>query len=200
MRPRREDADIVRMNPSPPLPPASPVSSPTPRRRAPFRQRPLRATLGFLFRLLCAVVILLDELVRPLYRPLIARIAALRIMHAFERWIAARSVWTILVLLAVPYVTIEPLKFVALIWIADGWAKGGTALLLFAYLVSFVLIERIFAAGRPKLMTLRWMAWIIDTANSVRARLVAALRLDLFRARLRRTATVLRRRLARLLR
>lgn len=170
------------------------------RRRANFRERPVRWTLGFLFRLLCAPLILLDELVRPLYRPLIARLAALKIMHAFERWIAARSVWTILVLLIVPYATIEPLKFVALLWIAGGWPKAGTVLFLVAYLLSFVVIERIYSAGRAKLMTLPWMAWVILTLATLRDRVVAALRLDRLKASLRRTARDLRRRLALLLR
>ncbi|WP_018388333.1 hypothetical protein [Ancylobacter sp. FA202] len=194
-----------------PAPPPAPVDAsieapigphPRPRtaRRARFRERPVRWTLGFLFRLLCAPLILLDELVRPLYRPLIARLAALKIMHAFERWIAARSVWTILVLLAVPYATIEPLKFVALLWIAGGWPKAGTALFLIAYLLSFVIIERIYSAGRAKLMTLPWMAWVILTLATLRDRVVAALRLDRLKASLRRAARDLRRRLALLFR
>lgn len=181
-----------------------PMIPPTPpsRRRPPpsFRQRPVRRTLGLAFRLVCALVIILDELARPIYRPLLARLAAWKVMRAFERWIAARSVWTILALLLIPYATVEPLKFVGLLWIANGWAKGGTALLLFAYLVSFVLIERIFTAGRPKLMTLPWIAFIIDTANTVHARLTALLRLDEVKARLRRMVGRLRRRIAVLLR
>ncbi|MFD2032684.1 hypothetical protein ACFSKM_25050 [Ancylobacter dichloromethanicus] len=108
----------------------SPAAAPAPERprqtsaRHTFRQRPLRASLGFLFRLVCALLILLDELARPVYRPLVARIAALRVVHAFERWVAARSVWTILALLVIPYATVEPLKFVGLIWIAGGWEKA----------------------------------------------------------------------------
>lgn len=196
------------MEPAPPRAPLVPAAPPPggegprsrPRRRARFRERPVRVALGFLFRLICAPLILLDELVRPLYRPLIARLAALKIMHAFERWIAARSVWTILVLLAVPYATIEPLKFVALVWIAGGWPKAGTVLFLLAYLLSFVIIERIYSAGRAKLMTLPWMAWVILTLATLRDRVVAALRLDRLKASLRRTARDLRRRLALLIR
>ncbi|WP_428032109.1 hypothetical protein [Ancylobacter sp.] len=185
---------------SPPRPVPPPAPRPAVRRRRSFRERPLRTCLGLLFRLVFTPLILLDELVRPLYRPLIARIAALRIMHAFERWIAARSVWTILVLLFIPYVTIEPLKIVALVWVADGWPRRGTLLLVVAYLVSFVVIERIYSAGRPKLMTLPWMAWVILTLTSVRDRVVAALHLDRLKVRLRRLVRDVRRRLALLFR
>lgn len=185
----------------PPVPPAAPPSLPPSRPAragAVRRASPLWRILGFLFRLLCTPLILLDELVRPLYRPLIARLAALRIMHAFERWIAARSVTTILVLLVVPYVTIEPLKIVALVWIADGWARAGTVLFLLAYLVSFVIIERIYSAGRTKLMTVPWMAWVIVTLTNLRDRVVTALRLDRLKIALRRRVREVRRSLARL--
>ncbi|UOK72409.1 hypothetical protein [Ancylobacter polymorphus] len=185
----------------PPVPSPTPPSLPPSRRvraRAARRASPLWRVLGFLFRLLCTPLILLDELVRPLYRPLIARLAALRIMHAFERWIAARSVTTILVLLVVPYVTIEPLKIVALVWIADGWARAGTVLFLLAYLVSFVIIERIYSAGRAKLMTVPWMAWVIVTLTNLRDRVVTALRLDRLKQALRRRVREVRRGLERL--
>lgn len=185
----------------PPVPPAAP-SSPPPRRSArdsaARRTPPLLRALGILFRLLCTPLILLDELVRPLYRPLIARLAALRIMHTFEHWIAARSVTTILVLLVIAYVTIEPLKLVALVWIADGWPKAGSVLFLLAYLISFVIIERIYSAGRSKLMTVPWMAWVIVTLTTLRDRVVAALRLDRLKTALRRRVREVRRSLARL--
>ncbi|TSJ64053.1 hypothetical protein FO470_01775 [Starkeya sp. 3C] len=164
------------------------------------RRHPLRVALGFVFRALCAVVIILDELVRPIYRPLIARIAALRIMHSFERWVGGLHPLVILVLLAIPYAIVEPLKFVGLLWIANGAGRSGTVLFLAAHLVSFVLIERIFSAGRSKLMTIGWMAWVIDTANAVRRRITLALHLDEMKESLRRMAHRLRLRLRALLR
>jgi len=145
------------------------------------RRNPFRAALRFAFRLLCALVILLDELVRPLYRPLIRRIAALRLMQLFEHWVGGLPAYAVLVLLVVPYAVVEPLKFVALVWIAGGSVRGGTVLFVVAHLVSFVLIERIFSAGRTKLMTIAWMAWLIETAASVRRSVVAWLGLDGFR-------------------
>lgn len=175
----------------------TPAPLPLPR---PHRRHPLRLALGFAFRLACALVIILDELVRPIYRPLIARIASLRVMQAFEHWVGGLAAWAVLALLAIPYAIVEPLKFVGLIWIANGAERRGTALFLFAHLVSFVLIERIFSAGRAKLMSIAWMAWAIDTANAVRLRIVTALRLDAIKQRIRRFAFRLRRRLRALLR
>ncbi|MFG1349947.1 hypothetical protein [Xanthobacter autotrophicus] len=148
-------------------------------------RNPVTATLRTVFRVVCGVVIVLDELVRPLYRPLIRRIAALHLMQAFEAWIGRRSPYAVLVLIGVPYVVVEPLKFLALIGIANGHGRMGTLVFLLANLVSFVLIERIFTAGRGQLMTLRPMAWLIETAGAVRASVVGWLRLAELKARLR---------------
>lgn len=143
-----------------------------------------RAGLG-VFRLLAALVILLDEAVRPLYRPLLRRLAALGLMRRFERWVGARGQLTVLALLIIPYAVVEPLKFIALLWIADGAVRTGTATFILAHLVSFVLIERIFTAGKRQLMSISWMAWIITTAQQVRDSLVARLGLDRLKHRLR---------------
>ncbi|MFG1330952.1 hypothetical protein V5F41_06815 [Xanthobacter autotrophicus] len=155
---------------------------PPPRRAS---RNPLPAALRTAFRIVCGAVILLDELVRPLYRPLIRRIAELRLMRAFEGWIARRSPYLVLVLIGVPYIVVEPLKFLALIGIANGHAKVGAVAFLLANLVSFVLIERIFTAGKAQLMTLRPMAWLITTAGAVRASVVSWLHLAELKARLR---------------
>lgn len=159
-----------------------PASLPPPRRP---RRHPLLAPLRLAFRGVCALVILLDDLVRPLYAPLVRRIAALRLVRLFEAWVGGLSPYWVLVLIGVPYVVVEPLKFLALLQIADGRVKTGTFVFLLANLVSFVLIERIFSAGRARLMTLRPMAWLIETVASVRRSLSAYLRIDALRARVR---------------
>ncbi|MGA0563515.1 hypothetical protein ACO2RV_13810 [Ancylobacter sp. VNQ12] len=144
----------------------------------------LLAGLGLIFRLACALVIILDELVRPLYRPLIDRLAALAPMRALERWIGARTPLVVLTLLIIPYAIVEPLKFVGLLWIADGHVRTGGTVFVLAHLVSFILIERIFTAGKPQLMTIGWMRWVIETASAVRDAVVARLRLHIFKRRL----------------
>ncbi len=154
----------------------------TPPRRP---SNPLLAALRLAFRFVCSVVILLDELVRPLYRPLLQRLADLRLMQALEVWVAAQPPYLVLLLIGLPYVVVEPLKFLSLAVAAHGHVKTGTLAFLVANLVSFVLIERVFSAGKPQLMTLRPMAWLITTAASVRASLVARLRLAELRMRLR---------------
>lgn len=158
------------------------ADSPVSRRPA---RNPLITVLRLAFRLVCAVVIVLDELVRPLYRPLLDRLAALKLVQAFERWVGGLPAYAVLVLIAVPYGVVEPLKFLALLHIANGHVRMGTFLFLLAHLVSFVLIERVFTAGKAKLMTVRWMAYVIETAASVHRAVAEWLNLSALKLRAR---------------
>ncbi|MFG1201694.1 hypothetical protein V5F29_04795 [Xanthobacter aminoxidans] len=152
----------------------------------PSRPRnPLRVALRFAFRVVVGIVILLDELVRPLYRPLLDWLAALKLVQRFEAWVGGLPAYAVLVLIAVPYGVVEPLKFLALIHIANGHVRTGTFLFLLAHLVSFVLIERIFTAGKAQLMTVRWMAYVIETAASVHRSVSEWLRLAELKRRAR---------------
>lgn len=118
--------------------------------------------------LILTVFILLDEMARPIYRPLIGWVASWQLTHLFERWVAARQRFTILALLAVPFAIVEPLKLIALIWIGKGFVTTGVVTLAFAHLVSFVVIERIYSAGRDKLLTFGWLAYVMGLVTAVR--------------------------------
>ncbi|MFG1477662.1 hypothetical protein V5F53_03250 [Xanthobacter sp. V4C-4] len=149
------------------------------------RRNPLVTALRAVFRVVLAILIIVDELVRPLYTPLQRWIAALALVQRFERWVASLPPLAILALIGVPYAVVEPVKFVALLRIADGHVKMGSLVLLLAYLVSFVLIERVYTAGRPQLMTLPAAAWVIRLSAAVREKLSIWLRLPELRARAR---------------
>jgi len=138
------------------------------------------------------VFIILDEIARPLYRPLLRWVASLRLMHRMERWVAARHRLTILVLLAIPFITVEPLKIVGLLWIGRGAFVSGVVLLGVAYLAGFVIVERIYSAGKPKLLTFGWFAWMMGLLVALRTALVERVR----RTALWRAATRMRARVA----
>jgi len=63
-----------------------------------------------------------------------------------------------LLLLAVPTSIVEPLKLVAVAIVGEGHWVTGTLVILAAYAASLLLIERLFAIVKPKLMTLGWFA------------------------------------------
>lgn len=131
------------------------------------------------FEVLLVPLILLDELARPFYRPFLRWVASWRIVHRAECWIAARNRLFILVILAIPFAIAEPLKAVGVVVIARGHFRTGALIMVFAYLMSFVVVERIYHAGRAKLLTYPWFAWAIGLMVQVR---------DYMLERVRRTA------------
>jgi hypothetical protein len=139
----------------------------TPERRQSLALRialsPIRAVI--------AVLVICDELARPLYRPVIRWFAGLALVHRMETAIATLPPYAVLLVLAVPIVAVEPLKIIGVVWMGTGRFLPGLLMLAFAYGASFLVIERIYEAGRDKLFQIRWFAvvmgyviWVRDTA------------------------------------
>jgi len=131
---------------------------------------PLARILFAILRALLTVVIVVDEIARPLYRPLIDWVASLRIVARMEAVIARQSRLAILGLLAVPVAIAEPLKLLGLWMMADGRFRTGLVVFAFAHLVSFLLVERIYHAGREKLLTYGWLNWLMTLLDRLRRR------------------------------
>lgn len=130
--------------------------------------------LMWLFEIFAAIILMVDAVARPLYRPLLNWFASLTVMHRFEAWIATLPRFLILVFFAVPFIVAEPLKVFAVYLIAIGMVVSGIVLMALAYLVSFLIVERIYHAGRDKLLTYAWFKWGIDRVVFVRNLLLAA--------------------------
>jgi hypothetical protein len=129
----------------------------------------LKRLLLIPLQIVVGLIVVVDELARPLYRPLIRRFAELHMVEAAERTVAGLPRFLILVLLLVPLAIAEPLKIYGLFEIGDGHLIRGLVILALAYLASFLLIERIYDAGKPKLMTIGWFAWLIEMIAWIRA-------------------------------
>src|ERR1019366_9849456 len=63
-----------------------------------------------------------------------------------------------LLLLAVPVLLVEPFKFVAVFVAGKGHWFTATGMIIGAYAISLVLVERLFRAVKPKLLMLEWFA------------------------------------------
>ncbi|WP_246689658.1 hypothetical protein [Methylobacterium sp. WL116] len=120
--------------------------------------------------------LVVEALARPAYQPLLRRVSQLAILQRLERWVATKPRWLILLILAVPFFGVEPLKVLGLVWIGEGLFLRGLGLLAFAYGASFVLVERIYQAGRDKLRSYRWLARCIDVVVAIRDAVLASLR------------------------
>jgi hypothetical protein len=79
-------------------------------------------------------------------------------MTVLRRAIQKLGPYQSLALLLVPVTLVEPLKLVALVVAGEGHWLTGTAMIVGAYAVSLLFVERLFRVVKPKLMTLSWFA------------------------------------------
>lgn len=134
------------------------------------RRRPAWQLLLAPLRLVIAVLVIISEVARPLYRPFVKWFSSLSIVVHFSELVGSLPRAVILVLFVVPLAVAEPLKIYALFVIAKGHVISGLAIIASAYLMSFLLVERLFHAGREKLLTYGWLKWIMDRVETVRNR------------------------------
>jgi hypothetical protein len=117
----------------------------------------IRMILIFPIRALIVLALVLDGIFRPLYRPIIRAISRLTFIRKLESRIGGLPRLAILLLLAVPFA------------IAEGTVKTGVAVTVLAHLATFLIVERIYHAGREKLLTYAWFAWIMRYVRFARS-------------------------------
>ncbi|RDJ25108.1 hypothetical protein DWF00_18080 [Bosea caraganae] len=136
----------------------------------------LRRALMLVLQGVLSVLILIDEVVRPLYRPIAGWVSQRRLVAQAEAFIARQPRLAILALLAIPFAIAEPLKLVGLVLIAREQVGLGATVLVLAHLASFLIVERIYHAGREKLLTYRWLNWIMTLLDGLRSQMLAWLK------------------------
>ena len=77
----------------------------------------------------------------------------------WRRAIARLGPYQSLALLAVPLCVVEPAKLVAVAIAGKGHWITGTGMIVAAYAVSILVVERLFLIVKPKLLTLVWFRW-----------------------------------------
>lgn len=127
----------------------------------------------WVFHALVAIILVADAVAKPIYKPVIAWAANLKIMAALEAQIQRMPRFAVLLLFAVPFAIAEPLKLYALVLMASGYFIFGLVLLVLSYLVTFILVERIYHAGRDKLLTYGWFSWCMSHISYVREKAIA---------------------------
>ena len=132
------------------------------------RRRSVWQFLLLPLRIVIAVLVIISEVARPLYRPFVDWFSSLSIVVHFGEFVGSLPRAVILVLFVVPLAIAEPLKIYALFVIAKGHVISGLVIIALAYLMSFLLVERLFHAGREKLLTYSWLKWIMDRVETVR--------------------------------
>ncbi|WP_188517538.1 hypothetical protein [Alsobacter metallidurans] len=146
------------------------ASPPPPKRTGPMR------VLGPVVDAVVLPFVLADELIRPLYRPLIRLLSRLKFMQWLEHAVGALPPYGVLAAFLVPFVLLEPLKLLGLYWLGTGHVRIAIPTLVLGHGASFVLVERIYQAGRDKLLTIAWFARIALLVERVRDVAMAWLR------------------------
>jgi hypothetical protein len=122
---------------------------------------------------LAALIFLIEEAIWDWTAAFMARLGALRAVHAVEKHIAAlRPRWAVLAFI-LPSTIFVPAKLLGLHAIAAGHWLLGSGIFLFAKVAGFALFSRIFNLTRPALMQLEWFAriyaWIMHYRNRIHA-------------------------------
>ena len=145
---------------------------PDPDRRPPHL-RALRLCARFVVTVVVVIYTILDELVFPLVRPLVRFLSSLRFFEAIGALIARLPPYVVLLLLAVPFAIIEPVKVFALYRGATGHVVQGTLMLIAAQVLSIFTCDRIYHVGRGQLLQIGWfrrlMTWLVGLRDAALA-------------------------------
>jgi hypothetical protein len=122
---------------------------------------------------LAAAVFLIEETIWDWTAAIMARLGAVRAIHAIERHIAAlRPRWAFFAFI-LPSTILIPAKLFGLHAIAAGYWLLGSAIFIIAKIVGLALFSRIFNLTRPALMQLVWFAhfyaWVMHYRNRIHA-------------------------------
>jgi hypothetical protein len=125
------------------------------------------------FMWLAAVVFLIEEAIWDWTAAIMARLGAVRAIHAIERRIAAlRPRWAFFAFI-LPSSILIPAKLFGLHAIAAGHWLLGSAIFIIAKIVGLALFSRIFNLTRPALMQIGWFArfyaWVMNYRNRIHA-------------------------------
>jgi hypothetical protein len=103
----------------------------------------------------------IDSIIFPIFRPTSRWLGGRSLVRSAQRRVAKLPPYVILGFLALPFAIAEPAKVFALYLIATGQVLFGLLVLVGAYFVSLVVVERLFRGGRTKLLTIPWFkaAW-----------------------------------------
>ena len=129
---------------------------------------PLRGLGRIVLSILLILWTLLDLLLFPLLRPLLAWLARLRLFDWIGTLLGQLPPYAALLVFAIPFVIIEPIKAFALYWLATGHVVTGAGLYGLAYVASIVIVERIYHAAHAPLMRIDWFRRLMSWLDGIR--------------------------------
>jgi len=131
----------------------------TPRRNRRTRIDILRRILSIPRTIAVLVYFLFEDLFLGALKPLFRFLGRLSPFIALGRALKRLNPYVALCVFAVPFILIEPVKVFSLFWISIGHFVSGSVLLVISYVVSLLVVERLFQATRDQLLSISWFAW-----------------------------------------
>jgi hypothetical protein len=90
---------------------------------------------------------------------------------SFRQFIRRLHPYYCLILLAIPMTVVEPLKMAGFVIVGTGRWLAGVVILAFAYLLSFLLVRRLFRIVQPRLLALKWFrnsrSWVLERSQQL---------------------------------
>jgi len=115
-----------------------------------------------------AVLLLVEEALWRLAK-IYAVLGKLPVFRQIERWITSLGPYPALFLFAVPSITLAPVKFLALYWLAGGHPILGVSTIFTAKILGTALVARLFQLTKPSLLSIAWFRWTHDKIVQLRA-------------------------------
>src|SRR5262249_35701896 len=102
---------------------------------------------------------LIDLVFLSILRPLRRRFMALHLVQRMRAWVSRLNRYAALLLLAIPWLILEPVKPIGFLLFAHHRHLAGTLLIVAGEIVKLTLFEQLFDMTKPQLMTFAWFAW-----------------------------------------
>jgi hypothetical protein len=123
--------------------------------------------------LLASIYFLVDAVFIAVARPVARWLADRKVFEGLKAWIVSLPPYPTLALFAVPLIVFEPAKPAAAYLAATGHLVVGLVIFVVAEILKLVLVERLFAVSRDKLMSIPAFAWAYRQYRLIRERLEA---------------------------
>jgi hypothetical protein len=119
------------------------------------------------FFVIAAIYLAVDEIFASIAMPIANWLSRQRLFARLRDWITSLPPYPSLVLFLVPVIILEPLKLVATYLAATGRFTEATIVFIVGITLKLVMIERLFALTRDKLMTIPAFVWCYVRVRAV---------------------------------
>lgn len=120
---------------------------------------------------LVGLYVVLDDILTPVLQPVVRWAVQLPLVLRIQQFAAELPPYGVLAMMAVPFALGEPAKLYGLYLVATGHLITGAVVLGLAHLAVLILVERVYSAGRDKLRTIAWFAFVMDWLIAIRDRI-----------------------------